>query len=236
MDAGGESLMKLSFLLASSLVWLGLSCTSKAELITVRFAGTVNGVFVQNRPQLQGYDFPDVGDPFTGFYKFDSTAQDTASSPQQGSFKTLMPNNTLSVSVGDFHFKGMSTVIVAFQNAYALGDHISSIELVSNASLSQLLDIKNFSLSITRQNLHNDPNILPFPPHTLDGSLGSLSISMKPSFDLSPAQWVSISSSLDYLAIVPEPATLMSVMTFLISLLAVRGSRISCFDWSANED
>ena len=170
---------KLNVLLASTLLSLLLASASHAELITVRFEGTVIRVFVQNRPQLQGFDFPDVGDPFTGFYKFDSTALDTANSPEQGSFQTVLSESALKVSIGDFRFEGAASGIVAFRDLYGVDDWIPGIELISDPTLAQILNLRDFSLTVTGQSLFSNPNILPLAPPSLAGNVGSLSISMK---------------------------------------------------------
>jgi hypothetical protein len=214
-----SSLIAIVALTFASLAMTGIT---RAEIIKVRFEGTVDGVSVLNRPELQGFDFLDVGDPFTGFYKFDSAALDTANSTEQGSFKTHLPDGALSISVGDFHFVGDTTVIVAFQNIYSVGDHIPHIGLISNSALSEILNIRNFSLTVNRPNLHSDPNILPFPPSSLEGSDGTLSIFMSNSLDLSPANWVSISANLDVLTVVPEPASLGVLVMSMFQLLFFR--------------
>jgi hypothetical protein len=197
-------------LLASSSLLLVFAANAHGELITVRFAGTVTGVSVQNRPELQGFDFPQVGDPFVGFYRFESTAQDTAASPSQGSFHTTLQENAVVASIGNLHFEGVSTSIVTFQDQYEVGDHLPKIELTSDPVLGQLLNVNHFSLVVEKDNLYSDPNLLPLSPPSLDGVLQSYlrMISYNINDPPGPLQpWVTIVASLDYLAIVPEPAT-----------------------------
>ena len=58
---------RLRAIIASSLLTLPLAGETRAELITFEFSGTVTEVRADTwRPQLQGYDFPDIGDLFTG--------------------------------------------------------------------------------------------------------------------------------------------------------------------------
>src|SRR4051812_25619757 len=102
---------------------------SHSELITVQFAGTVTSVSVQNRPQLAGYEFPHVGDAFTGYYKFDSIAPESANSPDEGVFYTTLPDTAVHVSIGTFQFNGSADGIVTTINSYSVGDWIPPIEL-----------------------------------------------------------------------------------------------------------
>jgi hypothetical protein len=198
----------------------------RAELVTVKFAGTVTGVSVQNQPQLQGIDFPDVGDLFTGYYRFDSAAPDTANSPGQGSFHTVLSDKALVASIGDFEFNGLANVIVTSQIHYVVGDWIPSIELTSDPALAQILDHNNFSLVVRKDNLYLDPNELPSTPPSLDGALEHyLVMWMDSRNNPGPAPWVSIRASLDSLALVPEPLNLLPFGIASIWLLPIRRKR-----------
>jgi hypothetical protein len=214
--------MKLSFLLASSLVWHGLACTSQAELITVRFAGTVNAVSVRIRPELQPYDFPDIGDPFIGFYKFDSTRHDSAPESDQGLWYNVVSGNALDVSIADFRFEGSTNAITASPNRYAVGDSTPSIELTSDTTLAQILNRVNFSLSVFRMDLFPDPNLLPLIPPSPPGNI---SLSMDSHLNNTPGPWVSISATLEVLTVVPEPSGLLILVTLLMVGLPPRTMR-----------
>ena len=65
----------LSALLCTFILTLAFAAEGRSELITFAFAGTVTTVSVLVPPDFQSSDFPDVGDPFTGFYTFDLSAE-----------------------------------------------------------------------------------------------------------------------------------------------------------------
>ena len=71
-------LLGLSVIMGPFVVAVPIAGEARGELITFAFSGTVTTARVIPCPPLQGYDFPDVGDPFTGIYTFDSNATDTA--------------------------------------------------------------------------------------------------------------------------------------------------------------
>jgi hypothetical protein len=218
--------MKLSFLLASSLVWLGLSCTSKADLITVRFGGTVNAVRVihrVDRPELREIDFPEIGDLFTGYYTFDSSLHDLAPEANHGLWYNVLSENAISVTIGEFAFRGNGLAISTSADYYSVSDWIPSLELISDQPLPPSRYAFNFSLNVFRDGLFSDPNILPNIPPSLDSAMGGLSLSMRDSLDLSPASPLAISVSLDYLTIVPEPSCMYLVMVSGVLLLPHRG-------------
>jgi hypothetical protein len=136
-------ILRLRALLASSLLTLPIAGTAHCDLITFGFTGKVTSVSVD--PDYQGFNFPDVDDPFAGSYTFDSNAPDTVGSPDQGGFTTVLPGSALRVRAGDFQFEGRAITIGTSQNYYEVGDYIPSIELTSHPALAQLLDHNNFS-------------------------------------------------------------------------------------------
>jgi hypothetical protein len=129
--------------LGASLLTLPFAAETRAELITFQFAGTVTSVTVD--PAYQSYDFPDIGDPFAGFYKFDSNTRDGAVGADLGSFTTVLSERVIGVSVGEFQFEGLSVNIGTSQDFYDVGDLIPSIELSSNPALAHILDNNNCS-------------------------------------------------------------------------------------------
>jgi hypothetical protein len=195
---------------------------ARSELITFEFTGTVTSVSIQNGFGLQNFDFPDVGDSFTGFYTFDSNAQDTADSPGQGSFKTLLPSRAIVTMIGDFEFEGRANVIVATRDQYAVGDHIPSIELTSNPALAQILSHHNFSLAVGDEDLFEDPNVLPVTPPSLIGTQHGLYLSMDSQFNHGDWPLVEIYGSLDSLAVIPEPRRSILVLIAIGILLVWR--------------
>jgi hypothetical protein len=215
-------------LVAPAILWtLLLTAESRGELITFQFSGTVTGISIDDfRPELQGIDFPDVGDPFRGFYTFDSTAQDTASSSEQGSFRTVLPHWALMVSIGDFRFEGRASGILTFQNHYEVGDFIPSIELTSDPALAETLDRNNFSLVVRKENLFADPNILPLTPPSLEGAFQRyLVMQMDNRNNVSPFPWVRMVATLDSLTLVPEPASLLLLVFVAVFSIEIRRRR-----------
>jgi hypothetical protein len=188
----------------------------RSELITFEFSGTVTRVTVDGDYQI--YDFPDVGDPFTGFYTFDSSIPDAENFPLGGLWYN--PNQRLMVSIGGFGFEGHASAILIFANYYEAADHIPSIDLTSNPSLAQILDNNNFSLVVRKENLVADPNVLPLSPPSLAGAdQASLTVSLDDRDDARPFSEVLIIATLESLTIVPEPASLLlTAMAFIFSL------------------
>lgn len=225
MRAKGDDPMNrvrpLSVMLGSFLLIVPFVPAARCELITFAFKGTVTSVSVS--PEYQSVDFPDVGDPFTGFYAFDSDAPDTANSPDVGGFTTILLNTALAVSIGEFRFEGQAITIGTFDNYYGVGDFIPSIELTSDPSLAQLLNHNNFSLVIAEDNLFSDPNVLPLTPPSLNGAdETSLTMELDDSNDLFPFPEVRFVGMLESLTIVPEPASGMFAVIALISTLQIR--------------
>jgi hypothetical protein len=207
---------------ASALFSLWLPGHARGELVTFKFTGTVTSVSVD--PRLQSYDFPDVGDPFTGYYRFDSAAQDTDESPDEGNFSTVLPYIAVAVSIGEFEFQGRSTSISTYPGLYSVGDHLPKIELTSNLELAQILNRNHFNLVIDKDNLILDPNMLPLSPPSLDGAQSYLRMVM----DRSPnpgAPFVFIDATLDSLTAVPEPSSLLLLTIASTWLLRFRRRR-----------
>jgi hypothetical protein len=197
-------LLPLRALVGALLLTLPLAAAARGELITVEFLGTVTDVFVIQDPSP--FDFPDVGEPFTGYYTFDSTTPDGALSAGQGIFLTVLPDTALAVSVGDFQFKGSGNGIVTSRFHYSISD-IEPFELTSNPPFEQIYRYANFRLVIGRDNLLADPNVLPLSPPSLDGAVERyLRLDMYGP-GLSPLPYVSIVASLESLTVVPEPSS-----------------------------
>jgi hypothetical protein len=209
---------------ASALVSLWFPGYARGELVTVKFSGTVTSVSVH--PLFQSYDFPDVGDSFTGYYRFDSTTQDSASLSDRGSFRTSSSQPAIGVTIGDFQFEGTANQILTFQNQYSVADYIPSIELTSHPELAQILGRKNFTLTVKKENLYSDPNILPLSPPSLDQALERF-LRMAMSRPLpGPGEDVIIQASLDSLTVVPEPSTLpLSGGALALSMILQRAWR-----------
>jgi hypothetical protein len=206
-------------------VTLSFAATARCELITVEFSGTVTSVSVDR--DYQSYDFPDIGDPFTGLYRFDSNAPDTAASPEAGGFTTSLSNTALGVSIGEFRFAGRAIAIGTFQNYYEVGDWLPSIELTSDPALAQLLERNQLALVIRRENLFQDPNILPLTPPSLVGAdQASLAMHMDDRNDLRPGSEVTIVATLESLRIVPEPFGAVLFGIGLLLLLPIRKHRL----------
>jgi hypothetical protein len=209
-------------LIVPSVLALSFAAEGRGELITVKFAGTVTSVSVDN--DFQSYDFPDVGDPFNGYYRFDSTAPDTANSAGQGTFRTVLPTKAIMVRIGDFQFEGPANVIVTSKFHYVVGD-IEPFKLMSDDVLGQILRRNNFTLNVGKENLISDPNTVPISPPSLDGAV-ERSLRMEMSRPLpGPAVDVIIDASLDSLTVVPEPSILVLVGFALIPLLRTRTRR-----------
>jgi hypothetical protein len=213
-------ILRLTAILGSLLLVLPFADMARCELITFEFTGTVTSVTVQNFTGRQNFDFPDVGDPFTGFYTFDSNAPDTANSPEQGSYHTVLPGHAVVVSIGGFEFAGRASGIVTFQDYYGAHDWLPPIQLTSNPSLAQILDRHSFSLVITKEDLFPGP-ILPLTPPSLAGTeLRYLVMRMDSRFNSNEVPYVTINASLDSLTVVPEP--LGSVLFGIGILLVLR--------------
>jgi hypothetical protein len=212
------------------LLTLPFAAAARGKLITVQFAGTVTSVFVENRPQLQGVDFPDVGDSFTGFYKFDSTAQDLWADSDVGVFLTTLSDTAVGVMIGDIQFEGSANTINTLHNYYWVGDY-NGMELTSNPALAEILERfgpNRFYLAVRKDNLFSDPNTLPLSPPSLDGALqrelvmvmGQL-LPPLPGID----GFVKIVASLDSLTVVPEPSSVLLLGFALTLSLKTRNRR-----------
>jgi hypothetical protein len=187
----------------------------RCELITFAFTGTVTSVSVDR--DYQGFDFPDVGDPFSGRYTFDSNAPDTANSPEHGGFGTVLPKRAVGIRIGEFQFEGRASVIGTHEDLYSAGDGIPSIELTSHAAVAELLDHNNFSLVIIKENLFVDPNVLPLTPPSLAGAdEASLRMELDDRNDLRPFPEVSIVGTLESLRVVPEPSGMLITLIALM--------------------
>ncbi|MEX2093027.1 MAG: PEP-CTERM sorting domain-containing protein [Pirellulales bacterium] len=220
--------LRLSALVGAILLALPFAAEARGELITFKFDGTVTSVSVsvQSQHQLDGVDFPNVGDPFTGFYRFDSTAQDIVPQSDEGVFVTTLSDTAIGVQIGDFQFEGPDSVVSAFQNGYGVG-HLESLKLTSNPAVAQILPVNRFNLSVGKDNLFLDPNTLPLSPPSLDGAFQrKLFLGMDPPEGFTPPfHWVLIVASLDSLAVVPEPSSLLLFGFALVSLLKIRSRR-----------
>ena len=101
---------KIRLLIASAILIASLTPTNqaRAEIITFEFAGVVTGVdfSLDGQLALGDIDLPAIGTPFTGYYKFDSTAVDTISSPLRGGYSTILTENAVEVSIGEFRLEG----------------------------------------------------------------------------------------------------------------------------------
>jgi hypothetical protein len=211
----------LRALFGSFLLTLPFAAAARGELITFEFSGTVTSVSVS--PDYQSFDFPDVGDPFTGFYTFDSDAHDSANSPEQGTYYTVLPERAIVVSIGEIQFEGSANGILTFQNYYGVGDWIPNIEITSDPTLGTTLDHNNFSLIVRKEELFSDPNVLPLTPPSLVGAEeASLIMDLDDADDLSPFPEVSIMATLESLRIVPEPSGIALTAIVLLFLLQRR--------------
>lgn len=202
----------------------------RGELITFQFSGTVTSVFVAGGYGLRNFEFPHVGDSFTGFYTFDSNAPDAADSPDVGGFHTVLPQAALSVSIGATQLEGRGVVIQAIRNLaprnyYGTEDWIPGIELTSNPALAQILNRNHFSLSIAGEDLFSDPNVLPLTPPSLVGAERHLTMTMDSGFNFTDAPLVIIRASLDSLTAVPEPSTMLIAVVVLIFSFRLRRRR-----------
>src|SRR5690349_8630027 len=101
----------LRYICGAVLLSLPFAGQSRGELITFQFAGTVTSVVVRGESDLQGFVFPSVGDPMTGFYRFDSTTPDSAQSSSAGLFSTALPDIAMHVDAGNLQFEAMSNGI-----------------------------------------------------------------------------------------------------------------------------
>ena len=214
--------LRPSVFMATILLSLPFAAESRGELITVHFAGTVTSV--TRGPSVKGFDFPDVGDPFIGFYKFDSTAQDLQPQPDTGVFGTTLSDIAIGVTIGDFQFEGFESVIFDRHDFYDVG---GAVELTSNAALAQIIATsqKTFSLNVSRSDLLSDPNILPLSPPPLENAIErQLAVSVIDLPDGLPPNPFTIVATLDSLTVVPEPSSWL-LMGIAVFVLPQSGSR-----------
>jgi hypothetical protein len=202
-----------------------LAAPSRGELITVKFAGTVTDVRVDYHPQLQDVDFPEVGDPITGFYRFDSNVPDSENSPLGGLWYNSLPNTTkaIMVSVGDFQLQGSANGIITFEDYYAVGDREPF--RVTSPEEARILIRNNFSLVVLKDNMFSDPNVLPLSPPSLDGALEQYLLVTMHSLRHPGPDDVVILARLDSLIVVPEPSTLGLLGFAFHGFLRTRRSR-----------
>ncbi|MEX2093029.1 MAG: hypothetical protein WD971_10155 [Pirellulales bacterium] len=214
------------FLMGVFLMVLTFTAEAHCELITVRFSGTLTTVFV-HFPQLQGFDFPEIGDRLSGFYKFDSTAQDVQPHSDQGLFITSVSDTAVSVRIEDFQFEGATSVIGTYQNVYLVGA-MQPFELTSNPALAEILEdigYNRFSLLVEKDNLYSNPNMLPLSPPTLDGAL-RLEVAIVLGVEVPPPLiGATMFASLDSLTVVPEPSGFVLLGLAFTLLLKIRPRR-----------
>lgn len=188
-----------------------LSSAARGELITFGFSGTVTSVRLDQFSWPSGFNGPKVGDPFTGFYTFDSNAPDKADPPDAGAFTSVLPDTAIGISIGELKLSGRAVSISTFDNYYEAGDWIPSIEVISNTSLARILDRNQVSLVIRHDNLFSDPNLLPLTPPSLVGASSIVTLEMFNSADLSGVPFVAIQGSLNSLTVVPEPSAFIGM-------------------------
>jgi len=213
------------------LLTLSIPPEARSELITFAFTGTVTSVFVD--PDYQSFDFPDVGDPFTGFYSFDSNAPDSDGSPERGVFTTVLSDRAVRVSIGPLRLEARSSGVVTYQDSYYAGNWITShidgmpnIAVTSDPALGQLLGNNLFFLVVGRDNLISDPNVLPLTPPSLVGAdEAGLILWLDDNDDFRPFPEVAIEAALETLRLVPEPS---NTALMLITLIWILQSRSAC--------
>lgn len=209
--------------LGSLLALAVFAAPARAELITFEFTGAVTRVDAW-APEYQG--LLQVGDPFRGFYIFDSGTQDTDSLPVRGIFTTVLSTTAIGVTIGDLQFEGLATDILTGTGIYAIGDWIPGIELTSDPSLAQRLNRNHFSLEVRKDNLLADPNTLPLQPPSLIGAdVASLRMSLDNSLNFAPFPYVSVFATLDTFRVVPEPLSALLLLAAVGSTCFVRGGR-----------
>ncbi|HEX2474952.1 MAG TPA: PEP-CTERM sorting domain-containing protein [Lacipirellulaceae bacterium] len=200
--------MSISFRIAAAgILALLVASDGRSELVTFRFEGTVIDVLI-DIPDFWGtpnVDWPDIGASFSGFYTFDSTATDTAMSPEQGSYHTVLENATaVDVRVGELNLQGAATYVVTFSSIYGAGDWIPSLELVSHPEDADIFTRNNFQLSIRKDGLLPGP-ILPLTPPPLDGAeYAVLRLGLDSGYNTRPWPYVWIEATLDSLELAPQ--------------------------------
>src|SRR5687768_6852352 len=86
----------------------------RGELVTFRFEGKVTrvGIDIPDYEETPSIDWPDVGTSLSGFYTFDSTATDTAGSPEQGAYHAVLEDTAaVDVRVGELILQGAASFV-----------------------------------------------------------------------------------------------------------------------------
>ncbi len=212
-------ILRTCAILGAILLSVSLATESSGELITFQFSGTVTTVV--DRDNLEGFDFPGIGDPITGFYRFDSTTPDDVQDPSRGVFNISLPDTALRVLIGNLWLEALSYPIGITQNSYGVG---GLIEFTSSPPLPAAIYRTFFGLGVTKDNLFSDPNVLPLSPPSLDGAFEpQMHMTLLGANLMSPR--VDIFASLDSLTVVPEPSCLLLVEFALTLLLRIRSRR-----------
>jgi hypothetical protein len=197
-------------LVALCLFGFAFTTEGRCEVITIRFSGTVTSILA--RPEFRGIDFPEVGDSFTGFYRFESTAPDIWPSTEIGLFEV----KSLNARIGNLQVEGwdnteqLYNTIATFRDSYFV--HSEPLEIPSHPELAaQIRGINFFSLTVSKNDLFADPNTLPLFPPLLNSELqrhlvlelGNKAVPGPPG--ITDARIV---ATLDSLTRVPEPSSL----------------------------
>jgi hypothetical protein len=185
-----------------------VSCGAvRGELVIFHFEGKVTHVAI-DIPEYEStlsIDWPDVGTSISGFYTFDSTATDTAASPEQGAYHAVLDNAVaVDVRVGELVLQGLASFVATYSSIYQAGDWIPSLELISHPDDANILRHNNFQLSIRKDGLLPGP-ILPLAPPPLDGAEEArLTLWLDGGISTRPWPYVSIEATLDSLQLASQ--------------------------------
>lgn len=196
--------------IGSLLVMAVFTAPGRGELITFQFTGSVTSVQVFES-EYQSIDFPQTGDPFTGFYSFDSDNQDTDDLPVRGGFRTVLSTTAIGATIGDLQFEGLSTNVTTGSSVYYASSWIPNMELTSDPLLAQRLVINHFQLEVRRESLLDELLSLE-PPSLVDADMAELRMFLDDADDFFPGPAVSIVATLDTLRLVPEPQSVLLLL------------------------
>jgi hypothetical protein len=221
----------IAVLLAVTLFSWGSSAV-RGELITFAFRGTVIHVdmLFPSFLELNGFVAPEVGEVMSGQYTFDSEAEDANISPVVGTYRTVLQETAISVSVGELVAEGLSNSVIATSISYSVGDSLPSIELVTGQpDFGSFLNRSNFRLKIEGDNLLQSTDLPVTPPSLAGAESASLRLSLDNNTNLLPSPYVLISATLDSLILVPEPNTILLTIPITICSFLGRNRRTRLF-------
>jgi hypothetical protein len=197
---------------------LGIAPDGSAQSIKYRFTGTVTSVFVEPS-DVDGIDFPNVGDPFSGFYWIDASAPDSDDDPGEGLFVSSVPTPTMAGATGELQFEQSGSILFTAQDQYRV---FGNVEVTSDPPIPPRISSRRFYLTVFKDNLLSDPDILPLSPPSLEGASGRTLFLHMYSLPGPPGDIIEIHAHLDSLTRVPAPTSATLIATGLIPLFTFR--------------